>query len=130
MDLPTQCPYPPDVIQPTTLPSCADGLVTDRIGVRGVDDQRYEATLRWLLAIAQHRGTANELSLVDRDEAIEPSLRGRVDRPVLARPGAEALFEAQRMQCAGTERREAELFASRRQRFVEHELTVGRHPIS
>ena len=65
---------------------------------------------------------------VDRDEAIETGFGGRVDRPVFARPVAEALFEAQRVERARAEVPQAEIGTGRDDRVVERELAIRGHP--
>ena len=43
---PTQWPYPPDVTQPTTLPSCHTGSSPMASASRGIDDERHESSRR------------------------------------------------------------------------------------
>src|SRR5579875_51279 len=77
------------------LAAMPDGLVADRIGAVSAHGQRDQAALRPPLLLAQRRVAADKVVLAEIDETAEPGLEGPVDRPELARPGAEALLEAQ-----------------------------------
>ena len=69
-----------------------DRLVAVGIGVDRVDRQRHQPPLGTGRALALGGGAADEIALGEIDEAIEPGFAGRVDRPVFARPVAEAFF--------------------------------------
>src|SRR5450755_4191017 len=82
-------------------------LVAHGVGIAGIDDERDEATKRTVLAIGNGRRAANELRLAQVDKAIQSRLGGRVDRPILARPVAEAFFKPQRIERACAEMRQS-----------------------
>src|SRR6266849_1286184 len=72
-------------------------LVTHRVGIACIDDERDQATIGGALAIGDDRRAADEVRLAHVHEAIQSRLGGRVDRPVFPRPVAAAFFQPQRM---------------------------------
>src|SRR5215475_6523521 len=73
---------------PSAVP---DGLIRRGVRVPVGDTEGDEAQLAALLFLPERRGAADELALLQVDEASQAGLVRAVDRPVLARPGAEAL---------------------------------------
>src|SRR5215468_11411944 len=71
------------------------GLIADGIGVVGLDREGDQPPLRTTIAFLGRRRAPDEVVLAHVDETVEARFIGTVDRPVLARPGPETLFQPQ-----------------------------------
>ena len=85
-----------------------DRLVADRVGVERIDDETLQAQLAAAFLLANRRVAADEIVLLEIDEAAKPRLKRRVDRPIFAEPGAEALLQAHAEQRAHAKLRKPE----------------------
>ena len=75
-------------------------LVADRVGAVGIDREGHQPAGGAPVAFLRCRVATDEVVLLEVDEAIEPGFVGAIDRPVFPGPGAEALFQPQRVQRA------------------------------
>src|SRR2546423_357318 len=103
-------------------------LVTHRIGIACIDDERDQATIGSALAIGNDRRAADEVWFAYVHEAIQSRLGGRVDRAVFPRPVAEAFFQPQRIERTCAEMPESEIGSGAQQTIVEPTLCFGGHP--
>src|ERR1700722_16569986 len=101
-----------------------DRLIADRVGVGRVDLESHQAQYAAALLLFGGRRAADELPFLQVDESIEASLKGTIDGAVLARPAAEAFFDAHRVQRAPAEVPELILPAGSEQLFVQGTLIV------
>src|SRR5579872_6472546 len=62
------------------------------------------------------------------DEPVETRLERAIDRPIFARPAAEALLQPQRVQSARAKEAQAEIAASLRDEIKERTLIVDPDP--
>ena len=97
------------------------------IGWINVDDKRDEATIRAFRHLDLVRRTADEL-VIEFDVGGDARFNRRVNRAVLAEPGAEAFFQPQGKQCAQTKEFDDELFTGRHDAIKEGDLILGRDP--
>src|SRR5215469_13466356 len=102
-----RAPYPMAVCagsDPADHPAVVpDGLIADCIGVSSIDGKRDQAQFAATRPLGQRRGPADEVTLLQSDEAAETRLVGTIDRPELPRPVAEALLDAHGVERAPAE---------------------------
>src|SRR5579863_9237686 len=105
-----------------------DWLISDRIRIRPVHGEGRQPQLAAAFLLLERGSAADELALGEIHEAPQPRFVGAVDRAVLARPGAEALFNAHGVQRAAAEEPEAVRAARLSQQVIERALIVGGYP--
>ena len=105
-----------------------DRLVAHHVGVVRVDDEGDAAQLRAFGVFPRCRFAADEVVLLELDEAVHRALERAVDRPQLAEPRGKILFEPHRQQRAHAEIDDAELFARLLDRLVDQPLVGRLHP--
>src|SRR5271170_1701121 len=105
-----------------------DRLVADRVGVVRLDREGRQPQLAAGLLLQSRRLTADEIVLAKLDETAEPRLVRTVDRPIFARPRAEALLQPQRRQRPAAELDQTEWFAGGEQECVQRALIFRANP--
>src|SRR5258708_12259543 len=105
-----------------------DRLVTDGVRALILDDERDQPQLRHALPVAECGLASDEIALAEGEEALQPGLERRIDRPILAGPIAEALLQPHRVQRTGSEIPQAQLGAGLIEGVIDRQLIVRRYP--
>src|SRR5215469_11021517 len=99
--------------------SLPDGLEARGIRILCGDLQGHELPRRRLFALPESRLPADEVRLVEGDEAVEAAHARRIGPGELPRPDAEALLDAQGVEGVVAELRQPMIAARLQQALVE-----------
>src|SRR5262249_44037318 len=105
-----------------------DRLAADDVSIDRLDNAGGEAPLQSPTARPQRRNAPGEALLLQRDQALEARVPGRVDRPVFARPRAKALFQPEGVEGTGAEGPDAEIRADVEEEVQQGALVLGLDP--
>ena len=105
-----------------------DRLVAEHVGVGRIDDEGHAPQLAAVLLLARRRLAADEVVLLQVDEAAGVGLEGAVDRAKLAEPGRPVLLQPHGEERAHAEIDDAEFLARLHDLVVEPPLIFRLHP--